>query len=272
LGGGGAAGGRAAEAGTSGRRYRSDGVHGRLVHELGRRIVTGGLAPGEVLPTEAALVAELGSGRSAVREAVKVLTAKGLVRTRTKVGTVVQPEAAWNLLDPDVLAWRYQAQPTSYRPTDYQPTSYQPTDKQLDDLSGLRIALEPQAARLAARVRDRSGIAAIGHAYLRMTETIDDPDAFIGHDLAFHRAITEAAGNLLLSQLSDLLAVALEAARQVHTRNVRRNRRTLPAHKAVLDAITGRDADQAEELMRKLVTGAQHDIRRDLSQRHQQAS
>jgi len=250
------------DSGISGRRYRSDGVHGRLVHELGRRIVTGRLAPGEVLPTEAALVEELGSGRSAVREAVKVLTAKGLVRTRTKVGTVVQPEAAWNLLDPDVLAWRYQAQPTNY----------QPTGKQLDDLAGLRIALEPQAARLAARARDRSGIAAIGHAYLRMTETIDDPDAFIAHDLAFHRAITEAAGNLLLSQLSDLLAVAFEAARQVHTRNVRRNRRTLPAHKAVLDAITARDADLAEELMRKLVTGAQHDIRRDLSQRHQQAS
>ena len=96
------------------------------------------------------------------------------------------------------------------------------------DLAGLRIALEPQAARLAARARDRSGIAAIGHAYLRMTETIDDPDAFIG--------------------------------------------RTLPAHKAVLDAITARDADLAEELMRKLVTGAQHDIRRDLTQRHQQAS
>jgi DNA-binding FadR family transcriptional regulator len=66
--------------------------------------------------------------------------------------------------------------------------------------------------------------------------------------------------------------VAFEAARQVHTRNVRRNRRTLPAHKAVLDAITGRDPDRAEELMRKLVTGARHDIRRDLSQRHQQAS
>src|SRR6185437_14415587 len=118
------------------RRYRSDGVHGRLVHELGRRIVTGRLAPGEVLPTEAALVEELGSGRSAVREAVKVLTAKGLVRTRTKVGTVVQPEAAWNLLDPDVLAWRYQAQPAGYQAqaTGYQATGYQPTGKQLDDL------------------------------------------------------------------------------------------------------------------------------------------
>lgn len=235
------------------RRYRSDGVHGRLVHELGRRIVAGELAPGEMLPTEAGLVAELGSGRSAVREAIKVLSAKGLVRTRTKTGTVVLPEATWNLLDPDVLAWRYQASPT---------------DKQLDDLAGLRVALEPQAARLAARARDRSGVAAIGHAYLLMTEALDDPDEFIGHDLAFHRAIVEAGGNMLLGQLSDLLSVALEAARQVHTRNVRRNRRTLPAHKAVLDAITGRDADQAEALMRKLVTGAQHDIRRDLRGRH----
>jgi DNA-binding FadR family transcriptional regulator len=237
----------------AGRGYRNDGVHGRLVHDLGRRVVSGEFAPGQVLPTETSLVAELGSGRSAVREAVKVLTAKGLVRARTKAGTTVLPEARWNLLDPDVLAWRYQTDPT---------------DKQLDDLAGLRVALEPEAARLAARARSRADIAPISHACLRMEETISDPDEFIGHDLAFHRAIVDASGNLLFAQLSDLLSMAMAAARQVHTRNVRRNKRTLPAHQAVLAAITSRDGDLAAELMRKLVAGAQHDIRRD---RHQSA-
>jgi GntR family transcriptional regulator, galactonate operon transcriptional repressor len=230
------------------RAYRSDGVHGRLVHDLGRRIVSGEFAPGDLLPTETALVTELGSGRSAVREAVKVLTAKGLVRTRTKTGTVVLPEATWNLLDPDVLAWRYQTAPTG---------------QQLDDLAGLRVALEPEAARLAARARTKAATAPIEAAYQRMAETVADPDTFIEHDLAFHRAIVAAGGNLLMAQLSDLLHTALAAARQVHTRNVRRNKRSLPQHQAVLDAITSHDAEAAAALMRKLVTGAQHDIRRD---------
>jgi GntR family galactonate operon transcriptional repressor len=237
----------------SGRGYRSDGVHGRLVHELGSRIVSGALPPGELLPTEAILVTELGSGRSAVREAVKVLTAKGLVRARTKVGTIVLPETSWNLLDPDVLAWRYETAPT---------------DKQLDDLAGIRVALEPEAARLAATAKDRKCVAAIRSAYLRMEETIDDPDRFIEHDLAFHRAVIDAGGNQLLQHLNELMSVALAAARQVHSRNVRRNKRTLPAHQAVLDAIASRDPVAAAALMRALVTSAQHDIRRD---RHRSA-
>jgi GntR family galactonate operon transcriptional repressor len=230
------------------RNYHRGGVHGRLVHELGRAIVGGGYIVGQALPTEADLMAEFGSGRSAVREAVKVLTAKGLVRARTKAGTVVQPETSWNLLDPDVLAWRYEADPT---------------DKQLEDLSGMRIAFEPEAARLAARAKDRSGIAAIEQAFAMMEATIDDPDEFIRHDLAFHAAIVQAGGNRLLGQLSSMMSMAFAAARQVHTRNVRRNRRTLPAHRAVLDSILARHGDEAAELMRRLVTGAQHDIRRD---------
>jgi GntR family galactonate operon transcriptional repressor len=230
------------------RNYRRDGVHGRLVHDIGRRIVTGEYAEGGTLPTEEALVGGYGTGRSAVREAIKVLTAKGLVRTRTKAGTMVQPEASWNLLDPDVLAWRYEGEPSL---------------KQLEDLSGVRIAFEPEAARLAARVKDRTGITAIQDALVRMEQSIDDPDEFIEHDLAFHAAIVDAGGNELLRQLSSLMSMALASARQVHTRNVRRNKRSLPTHQAVLEAILRRDGDEAATRMRSLVTGAQHDIRRD---------
>lgn len=233
---------------TEGRGYRSDGVHGRLVHDLGARIVSGALPVGSTLPTEEQLVAELGSGRSAVREATKVLSAKGLVRSRTKVGTVVQPEAAWNLLDPDVLAWRYEGEPTP---------------GQLDDLAGMRVAIEPEAARLAAKAKRRSTLQPIREAFSRMEDTLDDPDEFITHDLAFHRAVVEAGGNALLIHLEVLMSVAFAAARQVHTRNVRRNRRTLPAHRAVLEAIESRDAEEASRLMRELVRSAQHDIRRE---------
>jgi GntR family transcriptional regulator, galactonate operon transcriptional repressor len=233
---------------TSSRGYRSDGVHGRLVHALGSRIASGRLGPGESLPTEAALEVELGSGRSAVREAVRVLSAKGLVWARPRTGTVVQPEEAWNLLDPDVLAWRYQNDPT---------------DQQLLDLAGLRVALEPEAARLAARAKDRRALAALREAYLRMEATVDDTDDFIATDLVFHRAVVAAGGNELLLHLNDLMSVAFAAVREVHTRNVRRNKRSLPAHRAVLEAISAREPEEAAALMRTVVTNAQHDIRRE---------
>ncbi len=228
--------------------YQRDGLHGRLVHELGREIVTGRLPAGEPLPTEEQLVRAFGSSRSAVREATKVLVAKGLVVSRRKVGTIVQPESSWNLLDPDVLAWRYENEPTGVH---------------LDHLAEMRVVLEPEAARLAARAKDRKAVRAVQESYHRMEETLDDPDAFILHDLAFHRAVVDAGGNDLLVHLHAVLEVALAAARQVHTRNVRRNKRSLPAHKAVLDAIVARDGDQAAALMRQVVTNAQHDIRRE---------
>ncbi|MEI5675357.1 MULTISPECIES: FadR/GntR family transcriptional regulator [unclassified Nocardioides] len=228
--------------------YRRDGLHGQLVHDLGRQIVTGELPVGAPLPTEEQLGKVYGSGRSAVREATKVLVAKGLVVSKRKVGTIVQPETAWSLLDPDVLAWRYENDPTALH---------------LDHLAEMRVVLEPEAARLAARAKDRTVVRAIQESYHRMEETLDDPDAFIVHDLAFHRAVVEAGGNDLLVHLHSVMEVALAAARQVHTRNVRRNKRTLPAHRAVLDAIVAKDADQASALMREVVTGAAHDIRRD---------
>lgn len=228
--------------------YRRDGLHGQLVHDLGRQIVTGALPVGAPLPTEEQLVGIYGSSRSAVREATKVLVAKGLVVSKRKVGTIVQPETAWSLLDPDVLAWRYENDPSAVH---------------LDHLAGMRVVLEPEAARLAARSKDRAVVRAIQESYHRMEDTLDDPDAFIVHDLAFHRAVVEAGGNDLLVHLHSVLEVALAAARQVHTRNVRRNKRTLPAHRAVLDAILAKDPDQAAALMRDVVTGAAHDIRRD---------
>ena len=228
--------------------YPGGSLHARLVQSLGSRIVSGRLAPGAALPTEAQLVEEFGSSRSTVREAVKVLTAKGLVLARTRTGTVVQPEGNWNLLDPEVLAWRYNGNPSV---------------AQLDDLAGLRVALEPEAARLAAIGRRRRQVAEIRAAYERMAVTLNDPDEFIEHDLAFHRAVVQAGGNQLLVQLDGLLSLALQAARQVHTRNVRRNRRTLPDHLAVIEAIENRDAPTASILMRSLVQSAQHDIHRE---------
>src|SRR5262249_56146540 len=94
------------------RAYPLRGQHGRVVHTMGTRIAGGDLAPGEPLPTEEQLVGELGVGRSALREAMKVLGGKGLVESRTRAGTRVRPREAWHLMDPDVLGWPYRTAPT----------------------------------------------------------------------------------------------------------------------------------------------------------------
>jgi DNA-binding FadR family transcriptional regulator len=80
------------------------GIHAGVVHGIGRRIVRGELASGEILPEQGELSRQLGVSRTVVREATKVLATKGLVESRSKRGTVVLPRTVWRLLDPDVLA------------------------------------------------------------------------------------------------------------------------------------------------------------------------
>lgn len=229
--------------------YPRDRLHGNLVHDLGSRIVRGELKPGETIPTEESLAADRGLSRSAVREAIKVLAGKGLVVARTRVGTQVQAMDRWSLLDPDVLSWRYEE-------------SADPGH--LEELGSMRVALEPEAARLAARARDRDLVGPIRSAYERMAATVNRPDEFIAADLAFHRAIFQAGGNRLLVHLNELMSAALASTRQIHTRNIRRNRRTLPTHRAVLEAIEAKDGETADALMRTLVEGALKDLHRDL--------
>jgi DNA-binding FadR family transcriptional regulator len=91
------------------RAYPGRGLHGRVIRELGLRIVGGALPPGSSLPNEDELGAELGVSRTVVREAVKVLLAKGLVEVRPRTGTRVRPRRSWHLLDPDVVAWQFQS-------------------------------------------------------------------------------------------------------------------------------------------------------------------
>lgn len=227
--------------------YPTTRRHGEVVHELGRAVVRGDLEAGATLPAEEQLAAEYGVSRGAFREAMKVLAAKGLVASRTRTGTVVLPADRWNLMDPDVLAWRYRGEPTK---------------SHLDDLAEVRVALEPEAARLAAgRVR-KAEVSRLRELIADMEQTLDQPDEFIEADLAFHQAVVEASGNELFVTIFNLLGTALAEVRQVHTRSVRRNSQTLPEHAAVVDALADHDQQLAFDRMRHVVTEAAHDVRR----------
>ena len=221
--------------------------HGQVVDELGERIVRGALAPGEVMPREEHLVSELGVGRSALREGVKVLSGKGLLETRTSAGTRVRPRDSWNLLDPDVLRWRF-TEATSAR--------------DISVLADLRVALEPGAARLAAESPDRSARARVRQAMAQLWATVDLPEQFIEADLAFHRAVFEASDNDLLLYIHDVVGVAMRAVRPLHTHEVEHNKDTLPNHEKVAQAIVRGHHRIAEAAMRDIVEVARDDARR----------
>ena len=226
---------------------QTNSAHGQVVQTLGRRIVAGEWPPGTVLPTEDRLCDEFGVGRSALREGVKVLAGKGLLQTRTSAGTSVCSPPSWNLLDPDVLAWRFTPNPGV---------------ADVVVLADLRVAMEPGAARLAAESADLTARRAVEVAMAKLWATVDSPDEFIEADLEFHRAIFIASHNDLLLYIHDAITVATAAVRPLHTSSIDHNRDTLDNHQRVAVAIRKGHHRQAEEAMRSVVDVARADALR----------
>lgn len=233
---------------TDRRLYPSQALHGQVAHHIGRRIVAGAIAEGAFLPRESELAEQFSVSRQAIREALKVLAAKGLVFSRRRAGTNVLPRTAWNLLDPDVLAWH----PPEHLPPDF-----------LHDLVELRRLIEPAAAELAAARGTPEGIARIKVAVEQMHRTIDDRAAFVRADVEFHAAVGVASGNVLFDRLCAICEPLLGAsfALQGHTRT--RDMvacDTVPLHAAVSDAIAARDPVAARQAMEVLLTNAVREV------------
>jgi DNA-binding FadR family transcriptional regulator len=220
-------------------------LHQQILRHLGTSIVRGGVKAGETLPSEPELCVQLNVSRIALREALKVLAAKGLVESRPKTGTLVRPRSAWNLLDPDVLAWLQEIGPD---------------DAFLRDLIDVRLVIEPAAARRAARHATDADIGALEAWYRRMEIAIHDVDTFIRADLEFHGMILTAAHNELLQQLGNTIRVALRASRAITTQLPGASEGAMPLHWAVLDAIRNKNEDVAERAMIDLIMAAQSDI------------
>lgn len=207
-------------------------THG-LLDELGRSIVTGSFV-GEDFPIEAELAKRYGVSRSVTREAVKMLTAKGLLRARPRQGTFVQPEDQWNLLDPDVLRWLLERKFSM---------------SLLRSFTELRVAIEPAAAELAARNLTPEGQAKLEAGYARMVAAHAGDDDPYDADIAFHVAVLEASGNLFFAQFRDMVATALRTSIRFTNRFRGVHTASLPAHKAVKDAIEARDTAGAHAAM-----------------------
>ena len=223
------------------RPAHADNLTRRVVEALGQAIVTGGWDAAGAFPIEAELCARFGVSRSVVREAVKMLTAKGLLSARPRRGTVVEPEPHWNLLDPDVLRWLLERAPSPAL---------------LAEFTQMRLGIEPQAAALAAQAvchGQTGGLLPIREALARMQAAGAGQDDPLASDIAFHVAILHASGNRFLVQLRELVDTALRIS--IRMTNARKGvaLASVDDHARVLHAIEAGDPVAAAAAMRALL-------------------
>lgn len=219
--------------------------HDQVARALGAEIISGLYPPGSKIPNEAEILQRFGISRTVLREVLKTLTAKGLIVSKTRVGTKVLEPTSWNLFDADVLSWKMS----------------QGMDEAFHgDLTEIRLAIEPRAAALAAKRRDPAAIAELRAAIAAMDRATQTRREFAEADLAFHQAIGAASGNVLMRSISAVIETALVASftmsspiddPDLHTHNVR-------SHEKIVDAIEAGDEVAAADAMRAVIKNLAH--------------
>jgi DNA-binding FadR family transcriptional regulator len=210
-------------------------LHDQIVDEIGRRIVKEEYVSS--LPTEPQLASSLGVSRNALREAVKVLVAKGMVEVRPKTGMRILPESRWNLLDRDVLAWHAHSERRLTRAF---------------ELVEFRLIVEPMAAYLAAKRASAEEIAKIDANCTKLEACVGKPLQIPEVDIAFHHSIHEASHNAILSQMASLTSSLMQIQVLMTTQKPGSFEAGLPLHREVTEAIKARDAGAAESAAHRL--------------------
>ncbi len=213
----------------------------QAARELGIRILREVYPSGSLVPDETELSKELYVSRTVVREAIKILTAKGLVEARPRLGTMVLPRRQWQILDREMLGWQ-------------QAMSYSP--ERLMQLMEMRGVIEPAAAKLAARRRTQTELERIRSAYDEMGDGVETPSEFVGADAKFHSAVLKACHNEYFDGLEALVFAGLLASIKITNPQASDNTSSLPLHLRVLEAIEAADEQAAEAAMTDLLRDA----------------
>jgi DNA-binding FadR family transcriptional regulator len=220
------------------------------VEAIAHQVLAGTLAEGATLDL-AALQEELDVSLTALRESLKVLAAKGMVDARQRRGTFIRPRSDWNLLDADVLRWQFQSSAAAFSGTG------SPLLRDLDEVRGI---VEPASVRLAAERRTDTDLAALEGALTAMGAADNGAPEAVEADLAFHRALLAASHNELLERMEMVISTGLAARDRLVHGPGHHPEDPVPSHRAVLDAVRGRDADAAEKAMRALLAQAAQDL------------
>ena len=219
-------------------------LHGTIARKLGISIVSGRLKPGDLLNGEIVSSEQLAVSRTAYREAVRILAAKGLVDARPKIGTRINAQSEWNLLDPDVLDWTFESEP----------------DLQLlNSLFELRNVVESAAAGMAAKRRSATHLNAMRAALDGMATHTLATEAGRQADLDFHSTLLNATNNPFIISLTSGVNAAIRTTTIFKQRKRPLRRDPLPDHQRVFEAVAARQSAKAQRAMSELIELARLD-------------
>jgi len=213
----------------------------QLTYDLGLAIVQGVYPVGTGLPSEADLCVEYNVSRSSTREAVKMLSAKGLISSRPKQGIRVLPESSWNMFDTDVLKWILSSKPSLAL---------------LKEFTEVRVALEPKAAALASLSASYQQLEEIEKALARMVEAdrgLDDP---LEADIAFHTAVLAASNNRFFLQLTEFISTALRVSIRYTNKIKGVPGADVQKHAEILNTIKSRNPERAKKAVEAILDEA----------------
>jgi len=211
----------------------------RVVDHVRRLIESGGLTPGDRLPGERDLAQELGVSRPSVRSGLEALESMGVVVSRRGAGTFIAEGPPDLGVEPlSLLASLHHFTP--------------------NEMFEARLVLEVGVAGLAAQHADAEHLAAIAEEVTEMFVSLEDPAAFLRHDVRFHRAVASGCGNRVLAALMEMVAAQFYELRKETVQHARDLRESAEMHRRIFRAIRVRDADAARLAMTEHLLKAQH--------------
>lgn len=228
-------------------RSRRPRVMPDVIRVLATEILSRRYPVGTTLPRETDLGEEFGVSRTVIREALKVLAAKGLVVSRPRVGTIVCDEENWNILDPQVMAW--------HGPDYFNPRLF-------DAILEMRRTIEPRVTALAAKRATLQEIADLDVAWRGMAAAGPDVDRFAACDSTFHQIIYAASHNPIFRQIGGLIDTALKLTLEATAHSAEQRDEAVKEHFAVVEALRLRDETAALHAANSILDLAERDLKR----------
>ena len=211
----------------------------RVVEHVRRLIENGTLGPGDRLPGERDLALELGVSRPSVRSGLEALVAIGVVVSRRGAGTFIAEGP------PDL-----GTEPLSLLASLHRLTAA--------EMFEARLVLEVGVARLAARHATADELAAMADEVSEMFASLEDPKAFLVHDVRFHRAVAAGCGNRVLAALMEMVSAQFYELRKQTIGRARDLKESAEMHRRIYRAIRARDREAAQAAMTEHLEAARH--------------
>jgi DNA-binding FadR family transcriptional regulator len=215
----------------------------QITRELARRIANGEFGEDEPLPTEFEICQEFGVSKTTAREVIRSLAERGFVDVRQGRRMQLRRASEWNQLDP--LMIELIDDPEVAR-------------RYLADVHYVRTLIEPEVAARAALQADDEQIGRARAAIEAMATLMDDPDAYLEADVAFHRELAAATGSVILSFVLDSLGELQRLSRRVTNRLLKRLPEATREHRRILEAVVAREPEQAREAMQAHLLTVEH--------------